>query len=51
MIWNIEKAKCVNRFMDRNPRAPVDHEHFVQGASWDPRNKYTDLPKIRKFLK
>jgi hypothetical protein len=43
MIWNIEKAKCVNRFMDQ--------EHFVQGASWDPRNKYTDLPKIRKFLK
>ena len=33
MIWNIEKAKCVNRFMD--------HEHFVQGVSWDPRNKYT----------
>ena len=32
MIWNIEKAKCVNRFMD--------HEHFVQGVSWDPRNKY-----------
>ena len=32
MIWNIEKAKCVNRFMD--------HDHFVQGVSWDPRNKY-----------
>ena len=32
MIWNVEKAKCVNRFMD--------HEHFVQGVSWDPRNKY-----------
>ena len=32
MIWNIEKAKCVNRFMD--------HEHYVQGVSWDPRNKY-----------
>ena len=32
MIWNIEKAKCVNRFMN--------HEHFVQGVSWDPRNKY-----------
>ena len=32
MIWNIEKAKCVNRFMD--------HEHFVQGVSWDPSNKY-----------
>jgi hypothetical protein len=28
MIWNIEKAKCVNRFMYQ--------EHFVQGASWDP---------------
>ena len=25
-------AKCVNRFMD--------HEHYVQGVSWDPRNKY-----------
>lgn len=32
IVWNIEKSKGIQKFND--------HSHFVQGVSWDPRNKY-----------
>lgn len=32
IIWNIEKAKGVQKFQD--------HSGFVQGVTWDPKNKY-----------
>ena len=35
LIFNIEKGKYIQRF--------TDHNNFVQGVSWDPRNKYIIL--------
>ena len=32
IIWSIEKGKSIYKIND--------HIHFVQGVSWDPRNKY-----------
>jgi WD40 repeat protein len=32
IVWSVEKAKGIQKFND--------HSHFVQGVSWDPKNKY-----------
>ncbi len=43
LIWSLEKAKVIDR--------SIDHRHFVQGVSWDPRNKYITTQSSDKSAK
>ena len=43
LIWSLEKSKVIDR--------SIDHRHFVQGVSWDPRNKYITTQSSDKSAK
>lgn len=43
LIWSLEKGKVIDR--------SIDHRHFVQGVSWDPRNKYITTQSSDKSAK
>lgn len=43
ICWNVEKSKEIHKIMD--------HTHFVQGVSWDPRNKYVTSESSDRSVK
>lgn len=43
LIWSLEKGKVIDR--------SIDHTHFVQGVSWDPKNMYVTTQSSDKSAK